>query len=80
MADWKTLDLGGKGGKPSGATKMRSMRTEKLSRNWRRRERKWCLVQATKVGKKLSRNGRRGEDYLHSMVPFRCSFSPMRGI
>ena len=59
---------------------MRSMRTEKLSRNWRNRKSKWCLVQATKVGKKLSRNRRRGEDYLHSMVPFRLSFSPMRGI
>ena len=67
----KTLDFGGKGVKPSGATKMRSMRTEKLSRNWRSRKSKWCLVQATKVGKKLSRNRRRGEDYLHSMVPFR---------
>ncbi len=76
----KTLDLGGKGGKPSGATKMRPMRTEKLSRNWPSRKSKWCLVQATKVGKKLSRNRRRGEDYLHSMVPLRLSFSPMRGI
>jgi hypothetical protein len=40
----KTLDLGGKGGKSSGATKMCSLRTEKLSRNWRSKKMDWCLV------------------------------------
>jgi len=79
-AVWKTLDLGGKGGKSSGATKMCSLRTEKLSRNWRSRKMHWCLVQVPTVGKKLSRNRRRGDDCLYSMVPFRFSFSPMRGI
>jgi hypothetical protein len=76
----KTLDLGGKGGKSSGATKMCSLRTEKLSRNWQSRKMDWCLVKVPTVGKKLSRNWRRGDDCLYSMVPFRFSFSPMRGI
>ena len=76
----KTLDLGGKGGKSSGATKMCSLQTEKLSRNWQSRKMHWCLVQVPTVGKKLSRNRRRGDDCLYSMVPFRFSFSPMRGI
>ncbi len=37
---WKTLDLGGEGGKLSGATKcaQRKMRNENLSSNWQRRE------------------------------------------
>ena len=71
---------GEKGGNHRGLPKCASMRTEKLSCNWRSRKNQWCLVQVTTVGKKLSRNRRRGEDYLHSMVPFRLSFSPMRGI
>ena len=59
---------------------MCSLRTEKLSRNWRSRKMHWCLVQVPTVGKKLSRNRQRGDDCLYSMVPFRFSFSPMRGI
>ncbi len=76
----KTLDLGGKGGKLSGATKMCSLRTEKLSCNWRNRKNRWCLVKVPMVDEKLSRNRRREEDFLYGMVPFRFSFSPMRGI
>ncbi len=71
---------GEKGGNHRGLPKCASMRTEKLSCNWRSRKNQWCLVKVTTVGKKLSRNRRRGEDYLHSMVLFRLSFSPMRGI
>ncbi len=71
---------GEKGGNHRGQPKCASMRTEKLSCNWRSRKNQWCLVQVTTVSKKLSHNRRRGEDYLHSMVPFILSFSPMRGI
>ncbi len=67
---WKTLDLGGKGGKSSWATKMCSLQTEKLSRNWRSRKMHWCLAEVPTVGKKLSRNRRRPDDCLYSMVPF----------
>ncbi len=77
---WKTLDLGRKGGKLSGATKMCSLRTEKLSCNWRSRKKCLCLVKVPTVDKKLSCNWQRGEDFLYGMVPFRFSFSPMRGI
>ncbi len=76
----KTLDLGGEGGKLSGATKMCSLRTEKLSPNWHSRKNCWCLVKVPTVDKKLSRNRQRGEEFLYGMVPFRFSFSPMRGI
>ncbi len=65
---WKTLDLGEKGGKLLGATKMCSLQTEKLSRNWRSRKKCWCLVKVPTVDKKLSCNQRRGEDFLYSMI------------